>query len=154
MAFGPWIFPSFVLGQVVVGICAMDNNWIGFGAGLARVAIGWLSTFTPDVSLGCAINCLELYEKYATEGVRLQGTVLKMWDVEITDDGGRAYSYYVEVLYQVGDLLYKREFSWTADGYRYPPGRSIFADPEAEPPTWQPIEEGSFGCLPMPATSS
>jgi hypothetical protein len=150
MGLWPWILLCFVLGQVVIGICALDDR-IGAVWGFFSVMIGSLSYFTPAGSLGWAINCLALYEKYATEGVRLQGTVLKTWDVEITDGGGRAY--YVEVLYQVGDLFYKSELSWAGDGY-LPHGQSILAGQEAEPPTLQPKREGPFGCLPMPVISS
>jgi hypothetical protein len=118
MALGPWILPSLVVGPVVVGIFALSNKWIGFGMGLASAAI-WFFLFrcalSPFLSFDFSLELYALREKYATQGERLQGTVLKRNWLQVNgglEGEGQGGYHLLEVVYQVGEVVYQKVFKW------------------------------------------
>jgi hypothetical protein len=102
---GPWIVILFVLGPVVASICAEDwsclADYLSYFSGVVVV-----QHFFSDRT----IHCYTLYGKYATEGVQLQGRVVRTWYTQYGD--GNDVTTNLQVSYQVDDVQYIKELQW------------------------------------------
>jgi hypothetical protein len=100
MCLGPWILASMALGPAVASIYAI--GWIG----LCLVPNILCVPFLPTIYFNKEINCHALYVKYASQGVQLQGSITKKWQVIVK--GKKEPVTNVQVLYQVGEFLYSK----------------------------------------------
>jgi hypothetical protein len=105
MCSGPWILLGFFLSPVVVSYWTRSWKYLIFivGQPFFFCVLCLTSTYFFQEMV---ITFHALYCKYATEGVRLQGTVIKTWQTNNENDT----STYIQVLYQVGGFRYNKDF--------------------------------------------